>query len=47
MGQVEVGRRYREGGLALTIGETMQIRGMGSELASFARVPERQILFAN
>jgi hypothetical protein len=30
MDQVEVGRRYREGGLELTIGETVEILGIGS-----------------
>jgi hypothetical protein len=70
MGQVEVGRRYRERGLVLTIGETIEVRlmwlfgvilgrwlragrgaswrcAMDSEVASSARVPQRQILFAD
>jgi hypothetical protein len=47
MVQVGVGWRYREEGLGLTIGETIEIRGMDSRLATFARVPVRQSLFAN
>jgi hypothetical protein len=47
MSQVDVGRRYRERGPGRTIGGTIEIRGMDFGLAGFARVPERQISFAN